>query len=550
MLKRHIPYANYGHTGGNDVYSSVLKPEDRVSPNRPEKPIGYFYRLLGKKANPHYRVGADKSALLNHCSLPYVDRQTHSAIERAADELHSESYETRQGIADDIRKQAAALVGGTDPRGVIFAENVTTVNSIVIALLGGMEDGENAPTVILDNGANLSSVMAAQWVGDHSNQFQKLEIPATYDPWRKERFQPSESILVTLSEQYLNVFATSKEDILRQIEEIVPAQGPCIVQINHVLKQNGRILPVHEMIAAIKKRNPQAKVLIDGAQAVGNLPRVQAEGDGYLYPAHKALRGRPLGIAYVPNIDDPEIQRRLTTFAEDMRDVMRVYPETFHKDLNVGSNSGRVDFPLENAVGLTVSLDRLRKKNYLKGDDDFTGLDKRREKLRKNCKKRLEKMDLDIDIVEAEIDEQSNFILSFRIKDNPRKRLADADVGREHLNIGANAWRATRNAFSPWRALDIQWEHLVMMYMKKFNVEMSYLAPRKLFRVSFSEETKESELDHFTASLETTMAMVDNVMERYLPGSLFFRAYCRGSQLWKNHIRNIALSIPFGRFPR
>lgn len=515
-----LPYNNYAITRKYDVYSSAIdNPKDRIEPNRP-----------------------GKGALLNHCSMPYVRRSVHEAIMEAQSRWSGAHVEERQQRADEVREIAAKAIGAPDPRGVVFAENVTTVNSLTAALGGALDNPELK--VVVSNAENPSTVMAVQWIGDHSNQFNAMGVPATFDPWRSFKRLQSRAIPVTLLERYVNAFGQMPGTINEQIARQVPSSGSCIAEFSHVMKQTGRILPVQDMTRAAKETNSNTFVIVDGAQAFTNVPRVDVGGigcDAYLFPGHKGVGSRPLGISYISNIDDPAIAARVQSVAADTAGVLRIHPETFHKDLRVSSNTEGNEFPLENVIGFEAAMARLQSMGLLNGDDDFSEYDNKRAGLRTFCKQSLAAARSDIEFVEDGGRLQSNGILAFRMRDNPEARLGDNEIGAEHLNPNANLVHVLEEMFKFWHIKDIKWEHAFVKMMAQRGIEMSFLAPRKLFRVSFSELTTKDEITYFVQSLTELMEHFDRWLDGNQPMSYAWRMMFRGADLWDNHIRRLLL---------
>ena len=79
----------------------------------------------------------------------------------------------------------------------------------------------------------------------------------------------------------------------RELFFIEPPTLLCITQVSNVF---GLIIPVEEIITAARTVNPQAVVIVDGAQAAGLLPLPMAEIDALVFSGHKSFYG-PYGIA-------------------------------------------------------------------------------------------------------------------------------------------------------------------------------------------------------------------------------------------------------------
>ena len=524
MWTFNIPFDSYDTIRSHDVSSAVIEADRRVSPNRPDS----------------------EHALLNHASLPYVRQRVHEACIQAEQKLAEAPVDERQRIADEVRVEAAKIIGVADPRGVIFAENTTTVNSIVAVLAGALENRRH--DVVISNGEHISSVMALQMISDHSNTEQYLGVATTYDSWKPQKERPRRAIPTTLTEKYLNVFRKSEDEILGQIPKVVPKDRPCIVQFSHVQKETGNILPVKKITAAIKQHNSEAFVIVDGAQAVGNVPEVNAEDigcDAYLYAAHKSgLRARPVGVAYMKDIDDSEIQRRMENIVDETNNVLSIHPETFHSSHNVEANMPVGEFATENLVGLSAALEDVENKGLMTDTGNFSEASDTLQRLRDALIERLQQMgdNITIDIVESPADEQSNAILSFRINDNEKHRLADGALGAQHLSLWRNMLHSIGRSLNIWQAWDIKWEQdLVLLLQKHHNIEMSYFAPRGLFRASFCDETQLEEIEHFVNGLERQMEAINKFLTSKKLKYIWRRTLLRMNQLRRDHLLGFAV---------
>jgi L-cysteine/cystine lyase len=84
-----------------------------------------------------------------------------------------------------------------------------------------------------------------------------------------------------------------------------------LIALSHILWNNGRVLPLKELVAACKARNPGVMLLVDAAQSVGVLPLNLSETgvDFYAFTGHKWWCG-PEGVGglYV----SPEARERLS----------------------------------------------------------------------------------------------------------------------------------------------------------------------------------------------------------------------------------------------
>jgi selenocysteine lyase/cysteine desulfurase len=80
--------------------------------------------------------------------------------------------------------------------------------------------------------------------------------------------------------------------------DMLEAEPPALLIVSHASNVCGYLLPVAEIVQAVRAANPDCVVVMDGAQAAGLYPLDLASGavDYYVFSGHKALYG-PYGIA-------------------------------------------------------------------------------------------------------------------------------------------------------------------------------------------------------------------------------------------------------------
>lgn len=149
--------------------------------------------------------------------------------------------------------------------------------------------------------------------------------------------------------------AGSKPEIVNSIAAQVTTATRLLL-LSHVCYNSGLRLPVREIINRCKAINPSLLVLVDGAQAVGQVSvNVSQLGcDFYAGDAHKWLLGPDqAGFLYVRDAN------HLQTLARDLSSIFSVCPELNH---DKGSRSGAVAFEL---AALSETIDAFLENDYL-----------------------------------------------------------------------------------------------------------------------------------------------------------------------------------------
>lgn len=94
----------------------------------------------------------------------------------------------------------------------------------------------------------------------------------------------------------------SKEQIISNLDTLLKLNAK-VVFFSHVAYNSGAIMPIMEMIDIIKLRSPEALIIVDGTQAVGQIAvdLSKMKVDAYIFGCNKWLLGPDTGVAVVIN---------------------------------------------------------------------------------------------------------------------------------------------------------------------------------------------------------------------------------------------------------
>ena len=142
-----------------------------------------------------------------------------------------------------------------------------------------------------------------------------------------------------------------------------------LVVFSHVIRDHGRILDVPALCREIRRRS-SARILVDGAQALGTVPSVRVAElgcDFYVAAPHKTLGCYPLGLLWV----NDEMKGRLetTSFSFPDRSAMAiVLAGMFSPDLAVAPTvDGWLSLP--EVAGFTEAISQLSQQGRVRGSD-------------------------------------------------------------------------------------------------------------------------------------------------------------------------------------
>lgn len=118
-------------------------------------------------------------------------------------------------------------------------------------------------------------------------------------------FPTAISFLQAMSENIATVQISnskSKSGIINSFNKLLKTRTN-IVFLSHVAYSNGLILPLSDIISVIRAKAPKALIVIDGSQAVGQIPVYinNLDIDLYLFSTDKWLNGPPVGVTICKN---------------------------------------------------------------------------------------------------------------------------------------------------------------------------------------------------------------------------------------------------------
>lgn len=242
-----------------------------------------------------------------------VHRGVHALAEEA-----TEQYEA-------ARTKVARFVGA-DPRGVVFTKNATEAFNLLAYSLARLRLGEG--DILLSTG---------------------MEHHANIVPWQ----------LVAPEAGFDLRFAPVTEAGVLDLEafdEIVATGRVKLFTVTAMSNVTGTINPVAELAAKVRAANPDAVVIVDGAQSVPHLPTdlLALDADFLCFSAHKMLGPTGLGVL----AGKPELLEGMPPFLGGGEMISNVTLEgTTFNEVPYKFEAGTP--PIAEAVGLGAAIDYL-----------------------------------------------------------------------------------------------------------------------------------------------------------------------------------------------
>lgn len=389
-----------------------------------------------------YLQGELKALHLNHASLSEPSKAVNEAAKSVFGKELSEDEKGQ--IVREARQAAAGLINLSDPNCVAFGRNTTEALSYSLWLAGLKKDDH----VVLSNAENKSIARTFQLYMDHGNP-EGEDGWSTYPTWYHERrnlpdragtrasnygetIKKSTGIDTTV----FDVLNSTDQEIFNNIEASITDKTKAFV-VSHVLRDNGREMPIHEIIERVRKikaeknpDDPEIFIIVDGAQALGNLPKVDFEElgcDAYVATPHKTMYSTPLGLLYF-NANRPGAKEKLThmseSYAEDEDVILRdpenprqgiksvVLKNAFASELGITAN---VDDEIEIADinGFRTATQELEKHGYKTGD--FSEIAGKRRQLKGRFMQEIDGLALKHGAIIREPQQGTDFIYSFNV---------------------------------------------------------------------------------------------------------------------------------------
>ncbi len=378
-----------------------------------------------------YLEGRKKGVHLNAASLSVPFSAARAAAKSVFEHERELSEAQKRAIFSDARRKAAELVNLPDARGVVLARNTTEAASFVY-WLAGLKEGDR---VVLTNSENLSLQRMFELHLDHGNP-KREDRWSTWPTWYAKRgpqypdFIPDKTGVET---KVIDVLLADEAKFEQEIREQIDEKTKVLV-FSHVLRENGNVLPVRkicDLARSIKKEknphDPALFILIDGAQALGNIATVDFSElgcDAYIATPHKTMKSEVIGLLYF-DPENPLIKDNLKTLHElYARDEQIILDGMFDPALGIPSNVKDALSPSD-VAGFVAAIETLRDMGLT--GNDFSPISHRREIIQRYFVERLQKLETQgsygIDV--SADDQQSSFITSFRVRGRDGREIVE-----------------------------------------------------------------------------------------------------------------------------
>lgn len=362
---------------------------------------------------------------LNAASLSKPFDECKEIAEKIFGDENNLSSEIKKEIINKARQDAASLIGWKK-EGVIFGRNTTEAMSLAY-WLAGLKNGDN---VLTTSAENLSIQRIFELHMDHGNP-KREDGYSTWPTWYSKKGPRYSDFIPTptnIDTTCINFLFTDLNKIKEEIRNNIDKDTKLFC-FSHVIRDTGEEMPVKEICdyareikRKINPENPNIFIMVDGAQALGNVAKInfgELGCDAYSATPHKTMKSYPVGILYF----NPEGK----TVKENIKNLNNLYYKDeqvilegmFDESLEIKSN---VDDSLCLADISSFSKSVEKMKEYGLIANDFSKIENVRQNLRNYCIEQLKKSGLDVKINDSDC---TSFILNFRIKNTDNRLIAE-----------------------------------------------------------------------------------------------------------------------------
>jgi hypothetical protein len=238
----------------------------------------------------------------------------------------------------------------------------------------------------------------------------------------------------------LEIINETVQNIYANIETNLTPETKCFV-ISHVIRDTGEELPIKEICEFVRKRkkeispdDPEIFIIIDGAQALGNLPQIdftEIGCDAYVGTPHKTMGSTPLGLGFI-NPDHPTIRKNLPQlnrlFWQDQQVILDgMFDPSLGIKPNVNDSIDRRD-----VFGFTHAIEHLSANGYASGN--FEKINAKRRELKVHFKKNIQDITRESGLEITEVEQGTDFIYSFTVSGIDNRKFAQ-ELSRQGIFV-------------------------------------------------------------------------------------------------------------------
>ncbi len=376
-----------------------------------EKDLYVIDEIYQSYLKRHWDGNAKDCIHFNHASITAPLPMIHHAAQKIADENLPPSSARRHEIIERTRRKVARLVN-LKKQCLAFANNTTDAASLVFWLVG-LKMGDS---VVTTDAENESIPRIFKCFMDHANPADGWVAWQNFGQYSNSEIGLIKKCRTGIKVKTVKAYGVDNESFMQNLTKAIDDSTKLIV-FCHVLRENGRIMPVKQICEVVRKVRPDVYTMVDGAQCLGTLPRVdfgEYRCDFYVATPHKTLCSETTGLLYI-HPKHLHLCRRINEVPESRQIIKR---DQFSQKTVRPNSKFAVSLPEIRALDLVIDY---YKENGWLTDGDFSYVDAHLGALKEAFIDRLR--ELDAEIISPVSDHFTNFICSFRVRNYDNRKI-------------------------------------------------------------------------------------------------------------------------------
>ena len=215
--------------------------------------------------------------------VDYYERHN-SNVHRGVHTLSAEAT----GMVEEARGKVAAFIGASNQEEIIFVRNATEAVNLVLYSWGEehIRRGDGVVISFLEHHSNLVG-----WQQLAKKKRASLKVVDVSDEGR---------LVLSEAGSLVDRGAKKEEEVVVGSLEALLDKRVKLVAMTHVSNVLGTISPIHEIVSFVRKRAPNAIILVDGSQSVPHMPVDVANlgADFLVFSGHKMLGPSGIGVLW------------------------------------------------------------------------------------------------------------------------------------------------------------------------------------------------------------------------------------------------------------
>jgi selenocysteine lyase/cysteine desulfurase len=364
-------------------------------------------------------------AYLNSASLSIPSDAVRQKAFSTHKRIETLSVKSQTKIYEDTREKAKQLLGLTHSEYVVFGRNATEASSLCYWLADLKKDDR----VLCSNIEHDSMQNIFLYHQDHGNDKRTLN-KSSWPFWfyrETQKFELMDSIPTEVNLDFFGLHDLETNTLKQTFRNLIHEKTKAVL-ISHVRRDTGQAIPVNKIISLLRSIKPNLFILVDGTQAMGNLPKVNfdlIDCNAYVASPHKTLNSEVIGVLYLnpKYVTKEQLSKKLQNLSPFTQ--QKIITGMLSSKLNIPANSLETISPSD-TVGFLEVLKRLPRQDA--STYNFVHFFKKRRAIKKEFLNLFGKITAYDNCFKVEVPQkpsQTPFILSLKVIGQDYYELAE-----------------------------------------------------------------------------------------------------------------------------